>query len=146
MHYSISDVAREFGISPSTIRWYEKQGLITPVKRDAGGHRYYDEGDLDWFSVIMCLKGINMPISDIKKFVKLNFMGDSTLQERLDMVRVQRTAVLDKIRELNEYLKTIDFKIMYFEECIKEGTEEHMKKKYYASHIHQRREAKKKSL
>ena len=138
MRYTISDVAKEFHISTSTIRWYEKQGLIPPIKRDTNGHRYYDEKDLDWFSVVICMKSTDMSIANIRKFAELNAIGDSTLQERLDMIREQKRVTLNKIQELEEYMKTIDFKIMYFEECIKEGTEENMKKKYYANHIHER--------
>jgi len=146
MRYSISDVAKEFEITTSTIRWYEKQGLIPPIKRDENGRRYYDEADLDWFSVVMCMKGTNMSIEDIRKFAELNAMGDSTLQERLDMVKLQKEKTINKIHELEEYMKTIDFKIMYFTECIKDGTEENMKKKHYASHIHERLNSKKNFL
>ena len=145
MRYSISDVAEEFNITPSTIRWYEKKGLIPPIKRDENGRRYYDEGNLDWFSVVMCMKGTNMSVENIRKFAELNAMGDSTLQERLDMVIRQRDVTVAKIHELEECLKTIEFKIMYFTECINEGTEENMKKKYYASHIHERLNSKKKA-
>ncbi len=146
MRYSISDVAKEFQIAPSTVRWYEKQGLIPPIKRDSNGHRYYDEGDLDWFSVVICMKSTDMSIANIKKFAELNAIGDSTLEERLEMIKAQRIITLNKIREFKEYLETIDFKIMYFEECIKEGTEKYMKEKYYASHIHRRLNSKKRLL
>ncbi len=144
MHYSISDVAKEFGITKSAIRWYEKQGLIPPVKRDENGRRYYDAGDLDWFSVVMCMKSTGMSVEDIRRFVVLNSMGDSTLNERLEMVKNQREVTLNKIHEMEKALETIDFKIMYFTECIRQGTEKEMKVRYYATHIHQRLEEKKK--
>ncbi len=142
MRYSISDVAKEFDITKSTIRWYEKQGLIPPIKRDENGRRYYDEGDLDWFSVVMCMKNTGMSVENIRNFAILNAIGDSTLEERLEMVRNQRDVTISKIRELEKSLETIDFKIMYFTECIRQGTERDMKVKYYATHIHKRLEEK----
>ncbi len=140
MRLMISETAELFGVTTSLLRYYEKHGVIPPIKRGENGQRYYDEGDLDWISVVMCMKGTNMSIEEIQKFVRLNNAGDQTLGERLEMVKVQRDKTLQRIKELEKYLETIDFKIFYFSECIKEGTEKNMKKKYYASHIHKKLE------
>lgn len=138
MKYSVSQTAKLFGVSTSLLRYYEKRGLLPAVKRDSNGVRYYDESDLDWLSVVMCMKGTNMSIEKIAKFARLNSEGDETLQERLEMVREQKKITEDKIRELQNYLETIDFKVWYFQEAIKEGTEYNLKRKYYATHIHKK--------
>lgn len=142
MRYSISETAKLFNITTSQLRYYEKQGVIPPIKRDKSGKRYYDEGDLDWISVVMCMKTTNMSIENLRRFAMLNAAGDDTLQERLDMVICQKEKTEQKIKELEEYLEVIRFKEMYFYESIKEGTEANMKKRYYASHIHAKLEKK----
>lgn len=140
MKYSVSETAKLFKVTTSLLRYYEKRGLLPPVKRDANGQRYYDEGDLDWLSVVRCMKGTNMPIENIARFAQLNAEGDDTLEERLSMVEEQKRLTEEKIRELEGYLDTINFKVWYFKECIKEGTEAEMRKKYYATHIHKKME------
>ena len=138
MRYSVSATAKLFNVSTSLLRYYEKRGLIPPVKRDSSGQRYYDEGDLDWLSVVMCMKTTNMTIEDIVKFAQLNAEGDSTLTERLEMVVKQKEQTEAKIKELQSCLDTINFKIWYFNQALSEGTEASLKKKYYASHIHKK--------
>lgn len=56
MAYSISEVSEKFNISPFTLRFYDKQGLMPFVKRDAAGRRSFSEEDLDFISLIICLK------------------------------------------------------------------------------------------
>lgn len=138
MKYSVSQTAKLFGVSASLLRYYEKRGLLPAVKRDSNGVRYYDEDDLDWLSVVMCMKGTNMSIENIARFARLNSEGDATLQERLDMVKAQKKATEDKIRELQSCLETIDFKVWYFQEAINQGTEYALKRQYYAAHIHKK--------
>lgn len=140
MRLTISETAELFNVTTSLLRYYEKHGVIPPIKRGENGQRYYDEGDLDWISVVMCMKGTNMSIEEIQKFAQLNNAGDHTLKERLNMVINQKIKTENKIKELEKYMETIDFKIFYFSECIKEGTEKYMKEKYYASHIHKKLE------
>ena len=84
------------------------------------------------------MKGTNMSIENIARFAQLNSEGDATLLERLDMVKAQKKATEDKIEELQNYLETINFKIWYFQEAIKQGTEYDLKRKYYATHIHKK--------
>ena len=54
--YSIGEVAKKTNISPSTLRYYEKEGLLPSVSRTDSGIRKFDDDDLDRLSVIECLK------------------------------------------------------------------------------------------
>lgn len=93
MKYSIQEAARITGLTPSTLRYYESEGLLPNIKRAENRHRYYDESNLEWIAVINCLKNTNMPIEQIKEFVILNSQGDGTLYKRLELILKHRENV-----------------------------------------------------
>ncbi|MGL5578114.1 MAG: MerR family transcriptional regulator, partial [Fusobacteriaceae bacterium] len=80
--YSIGEVGKITGIPTSTLRFYEKEGLLPQVQRDKNGIRSYSEEDLFWVEMIKCLRDTNMGIEDIKNIVSLSEMGEITELER----------------------------------------------------------------
>lgn len=124
------------GLSPSALRYYEDELLLTDVKRDSANRRMYDEHDLDWISAITCLKNSDMPIEQIKVFVRLNREGDSTLEERLRMITEHRKTVQAEIDRMNTYMDHINYKVDYYTEACRLGTEKDLKARMYPGHIH----------
>ena len=122
MSYTISQVAQVMGVTPSTLRYYDKKGLLPNVKR-VNGIRVFEDTDFSWLRILNCLKGTGMPIRQIKKYVDLCAEGDATLEQRYAIIKEQRQHVLDQIERLNFYLKELDYKDWYYQEAIKAGTE-----------------------
>lgn len=122
MSYTISQVAQMMGVTPSTLRYYDKEGLLPNVKR-VNGIRVFEDADFPWLRILNCLKGTGMPIRQIKKYVDLCAEGDATLEQRYAIIKEQRQHVLDQIERLNFYLKELDYKDWYYQEAIKAGTE-----------------------
>ena len=122
MSYTISQVAQMMGVTPSTLRYYDKEGLLPNVKR-VNGIRVFEDADFPWLRILNCLKGTGMPIRQIKKYVDLCAAGDATLEQRYAIIKEQRQHVLDQIEQLNFYLKELDYKDWYYKEAIKAGTE-----------------------
>lgn len=122
MSYTISQVAQMMGVTPSTLRYYDKEGLLPNVKR-VNGIRVFEDTDFSWLCILNCLKGTGMPIRQIKKYVDLCAEGDATLEQRYAIIKEQRQHVLDQIEQLNFYLKELDYKDWYYQEAIKAGTE-----------------------
>ena len=122
MSYTISQVAQMMGVTPSTLRYYDKEGLLPNVKR-VNGIRVFEDADFPWLRILNCLKGTGMPIRQIKKYVDLCADGDATLEQRYAIIKEQRQHVLDQIEQLNFYLKELDYKDWYYQEAIKAGTE-----------------------
>jgi len=122
MTYSIKEVADMMNIEPSTLRYYDSMGLLPGVKR-VNGRRVFENKDFKWLRVLNCMKKINMPIDKIKAYVELAEKGDSTLQERFDMILEQKEIVLGRIDELKNCLKEFEYKEWYYTEAIKAGTE-----------------------
>ena len=129
MEYTIRQVSELTGLSASALRFYEKEQLFPPVKRNEAGVRVYQEQDLERISLITCLKNTDMPIRDIKEFVALCAEGDGTLENRRQMMRRHKQAVEQRIAELQGYLQRIDHKVNYYEQACQEGTEARLKKK-----------------
>ena len=119
MTYSIKEVADMMNVEPSTLRYYDSMGLLPGVKR-VNGRRVFEDKDFKWLRVLNCMKKINMPIDKIKAYVELAEKGDSTLQERFDMILEQKENVLGQIDELKNCLKEFEYKEWYYTEAIKE--------------------------
>lgn len=132
--YSISEVASMMGVAPSTLRYYEKEGLLPNVKR-VNGKRVFEEKDFDWLRVLNCLKNTGMPIRRIKEYVKLSQMGDASLEARYALIKQQREYVQDQIDRLNYYMKELDYKDWYYRTAIELGSEKAVQNKSRAKEL-----------
>lgn len=78
MFYTIGEMAKKLNVAPSTLRYYDKEGLLPFVERSGGGIRMFKDSDFEWLSIIECLKKTGMPIKEIKNFIDWCMEGDST--------------------------------------------------------------------
>lgn len=122
MLYTIGEIAKKLNIAPSTLRYYDKEGLMPFMERSSGGIRMFKDTDFEWFSVIECLKKTGMPIKEIKVFIDWCIEGDATISKRKELVEKQRQVVLGQIRQLEETLAVLDYKKWYYETAEKAGT------------------------
>lgn len=70
MVYTIGEMAKMLGIPASTLRYYDKEGLLPFVVRSSGGIRQFRESDIEWLRVIGCMKKAGMSIKDIRQELK----------------------------------------------------------------------------
>ncbi len=124
MLYTVGEMAKKFDIAPSTLRYYDKEGLLPFVERSGGGIRMFKESDSEWLSVIECLKKTGMTIREIRQFIDWCIEGDSTIGERLKLIDSRREAVLSEIKKLHETLEMLDYKHWYYETAKAAGTTE----------------------
>ena len=122
--YSIQDVSNKTGLSTHTLRYYEKEGLISGVERSQGGFRQYTDEDLERLGLIRCLKNTGMSIQEIARFVKLTHEGDHTLEERVELLREHRERVLERMAEMQEHLDKVTWKLNFFTEKLRAYEEE----------------------
>ena len=124
MEYSIKQAAEKMCLTAYTLRYYEKEGLLPFVERDAAGYRLFTENDIEWLGLICCLKNTGMPIRQIKEFIKCVLEGDQTLETRRQILVDHRKEVLGQIDELNHNLEKINHKIKYYTGCCEKYNEE----------------------
>ncbi|MDF2014696.1 MerR family transcriptional regulator [Priestia megaterium] len=122
--YSISEVAKEFNLTPYTLRYYDKEGLIPFVERRPNGTRVFKESDINALKIIECLKATGMPIKEIKAFIDWCSDGDSTLQQRYDMFMERKAIVEAQMEELKKTMDVIEHKCWYYETALDAGTED----------------------
>ena len=127
MSYSISQVAKMMGVTPSTLRYYDQEGLLPHIKR-VNGMRVFEDEDFRCLRVLNCLKNTKMPIKKIRKYVQLAQKGDETLQERYQLIQEQKEYILSQIQEYQYYLQEIEYKEWYYQQAIQAGSEESVKK------------------
>ena len=104
MTYSISQMAKLFDLEPHTLRFYEKEGILSPGRAENGTRRYTEE-DVSQMEMLLCLKGTGMPLKDIREYFNLVQQGDQTLSERLEIFTRHRQHVLEEIDELQRHLQ-----------------------------------------
>ncbi len=122
MLYTVGEMAKLLGIPTSTLRYYDKEGLLPFVERSEGGIRVFKDNDYEWLKIIDCLKKTGMPLKDIKEFILMAIQGDDTIDRRLELVKKQRILMQEKISEMQEMLDMLDFKCWYYETAQKAGT------------------------
>lgn len=123
MAYNISQVARRFGVEPHTLRFYEKEGLLTP-ERTQSGIRSYTDDNIAQLEMAMCLKSTGMSIKNIKRYFDLVSQGDETLDERLEIFTDHRKHVQEEIEVLKRHLCKIEHKIQWYSGFIEDRKKE----------------------
>ena len=102
MFYTVGEMAKILNTTPSTLRYYDKEGLLPFVERSESGIRMFKDSDYEWLLVIDCLKNTGMGIKDIKRFIEMVIAGDSTIKERLQMIIRQRESVKEQMEKLQK--------------------------------------------
>jgi DNA-binding transcriptional MerR regulator len=103
--YTIGDLAREFGVTLRTLRFYEDRGLLSP-RRD-GTARIYDARDRDRLSVILKGKQLGFTLTEIRAMLAEERMSDGSaarLQLSLDQVEDQINHLEQQKTEIEEAL------------------------------------------
>lgn len=127
MAYTIGEVSEKMDIASSTLRYYDKEGLLPFVDRTESGIRMFKESDFEWLKLIDCLKKTGMSIKDIKQFIDWYMEGDSTLKNRSDMFHERREAVLNQIESMQKMLDIINYKCWFYDKAVELGSSDKAK-------------------
>lgn len=103
--FSISEVSKKVNLPASTIRFYDKEGLIPFIEKRGSGYRIFKESDIEMLKIIDCLKQT--------EFVEWIKIVDEIFEER-------RIVVEKQIEELHATLEVIEHKRVYYENALRE--------------------------
>lgn len=124
--YTIGQVSEMFDLPISTLRYYDKQGLFPGMLR-VSGIRKFSDTEIEALRVIECLKKSGLEIRDIKRFMDWCVEGAATYPKRKELFENQRKTVEAEIEHLNKALDMIKFKCWYYEQAIRDGSEDGLK-------------------
>lgn len=123
--YTIGEVSEMFGLPVSTLRYYDREGLLPGLRR-ASGIRQFDEQQLEALRVIECLKRSGLEIKDIRLFMAWCAEGSATYPQRLELFVRQKAAVEREIERMERVRDMLDYKCWYYRQAIRDGGEERL--------------------
>ena len=124
---TIAEVAKQYGLTADTLRYYERIGLLPNVRRSPGGIRDYSEEDCRWVGYIKCMRSAGISVETLIEYVKLFHQGAETIPARKKLLLEQREQIVARINELNDVLAKLDWKLDGYEERMLRFEEEHLK-------------------
>lgn len=113
---NIKKVSELSGVSADTIRYYERIGLIPPVKRSANGIRDFDEEDLRWIVFSRQMRNAGLSIESLVEYLTLFQVGNETVPARKEIIADQIKELKKKASELNTAIERLEFKFDNYEE------------------------------
>lgn len=117
---NISEVAEKFDMTPATIRYYEKQGLIPPITRNSVGVRDFQEEDISWVEFIKCMRDSGLSIDSLARYSELFQQGDATLIERKKILIDEYQKLLEKQKLINGTVARLETKLENYDQMIQE--------------------------
>ena len=122
MTYSIGEVSEMLAIPISTLRYYDKKGLLPLIERTNGNIRVFSDMDVRWLNMIECLKNTGMELKEIKTFFEWCEKGDSTIEKRYEMFLERKIETERQIAILQKSLDLINYKCEYYNIAKEAGT------------------------
>ena len=115
LRYHIGRFAKLVDRSVHTIRWYEAQGLIPAVGRDAGGRRVYEDDHVEHLLFLERMRRTGMSVAEMRRLTELSMQGWTTLQARQALLANHRAEIEAKVAELRSAVDDINAKIAFYD-------------------------------
>ena len=121
---TITEVSKKYGLTPDTLRYYERIGLIPPVPRTRSGVRDYDEASCGWVELMKCMRSAGVQIEALIEYVALFRQGDDTAAQRKAILMEQRDRLEARMAEIQRSLDRLNGKIEGYEQGLRQKERE----------------------
>lgn len=122
--YTVKEAAEKMDISEHTLRFWAKSGFFPFIKRNKNNIRLFSDDDLDWIKIVKCLRSVGTENKDIKKYIDLCIIGDSTINERYKIIQTTKAKALKQLKDLNQQIEVLKYKEKFYENLIKNNLED----------------------
>lgn len=119
---TIKEVAERYHLTQDTLRYYERVRMIQEVHRTSGGIRDYQEEDLRWLELALCMRKAGLPMEAMIEYLRLYQEGDETIPARLELLQNQMELLKKQKEQLEATMSHLSYKISRYEEAMKTGT------------------------
>ena len=116
--YSMKEVCKQVGMTYETLKFYCNEGLIPNVKRDKRNYRVFDDRDVAWIKSLSCLKKCGMSIKEMKEYLNLCLIGESSIPKRKSILEFKKKSLLEKLQEIEESIDYIDTKQQFYADVL----------------------------
>ena len=127
--YTMKGACEKTGLSYETLKFYCNQGLVPNVKRDKNNRRTFDDRDVAWINSLTCLKNCGMSLSEMKQYIELCLVGESSIPERKEILALKREALVEQLQQVQDCIDYIDWKQGFYDDVLSGKT------KYYSNLI-----------
>ena len=121
---TIAEVSKKFNISPDTLRYYERIGLLPLIPRTKSGIRNYNEDSCGWIELMKCMRAAGVQIEALIEYVALFRKGDETLDARRALLAEQRDQLMARMADMQTSLEKLNHKIDLYDRGLM--TEDHL--------------------
>lgn len=112
---TIKEVSEKYDLTPDTLRYYERIGLIKKVPRTNSGLRNYDDITCKRIEFIKCMRNAGVEIEMLLEYFELFEQGKKTVSARKNLLEEQKERLLEKQRRINETLDHLNYKIKLYQ-------------------------------
>tara|TARA_R110002050_G_scaffold12999_8_gene41862 strand:+ start:683 stop:1054 length:372 start_codon:yes stop_codon:yes gene_type:complete len=117
---NVAEFSKRVGLSPHTVRYYDKIGLLDDIHRQSNGHRSFSEKDITWIEFVQRLKDTGMSLEKILEYASLRKKGNKTLLQRQKLLTEHSNNLQEQIALQNQHLKKLDEKIQFYQSALEE--------------------------
>ncbi|OZG62400.1 transcriptional regulator MerR family [Bifidobacterium lemurum] len=112
--YSIAQVSARFSIPASTLRYYEREGLLSDVPRDDNGQRRYTDAHLARIESIQCFKESGLPIAKIREFYTYDDDLEHHVDDIIELVEDHERELRQTIAAMRRELRHVQQKVRFY--------------------------------
>jgi MerR family transcriptional regulator, aldehyde-responsive regulator len=118
MAYTMKQAAEKMNMSVHTLRFYANEGLFPTLERDGNNVRHFTENDLEWITLVQCLRDTGMGLVDIRHYIELCRMGDESIPERYQIILHQREVARHEMEEMRQRMDHLEHKVAYYQDLL----------------------------
>lgn len=107
--FPIGQIANYFDIAPSTLRYWEEVGVVTPQKNSKNGYREYSVSDLMIISDVLFYQSLGIPLKQIRNMHRMELSShEGICAQQMKTLHQQRSALKRRIRKLQYHMAALD--------------------------------------
>lgn len=99
-HYTIGQLARGADVPTTTVRYYERVGLLTPDDRTSGNYRVYDDKSLGRLRFIRAAQRTGFTLEDVSLLLSIQDEGSSACQDVQGIITSRLAEIESRLRDL----------------------------------------------
>ncbi len=122
--YTIKQVADIMEVSEHTIRFWAKSGFFPFIKRNENNVRLFSDDDLGWVKIVKCLRSVGVENKQIKRYIDLCVIGDSTIKERFEIINLTKEKALIQMKELKKQIELLEYKEGFYRDLIENNSKD----------------------